>query len=250
MAKQGEIEYLRRIGEPGVHHSLNKPFQDPNCARYLMEVGAVLSLLPPPPARLLDVGCGTGWTSLFFARRGYEVVGIDISPDAIRHADQAREQLRLKNVQFLVRDYEDMTFEAEFDCAVFYDSLHHAVDEELALRAVHRSLKSGGICVTSEPGLGHSREPHSLEAMHKFDVTEKDMPPNHVKAVARRVGFREFSVYPHAYDFQRLVYDAAGPFRWPAVYLGGCGRVLRSLLLLLRLLTYRLPRSAIVKMTK
>src|SRR5262249_27447677 len=81
MPKQGEIEYMRRIGEGGRWYAANKPFAVAGCAVHLMDVGAILSLLPPAPARLLDLGCGTGWTCAFFARCGYEVVGQDIAPD-------------------------------------------------------------------------------------------------------------------------------------------------------------------------
>ena len=45
-------------------------------------------LLPAPPCRLLDAGCGTGWTSLFFARHRWEVVGCDIAPDMIAQAEE------------------------------------------------------------------------------------------------------------------------------------------------------------------
>src|SRR5262245_39004338 len=90
MGKQGEIDYLRNLSEPEVRHAKHKPFSDTGCGAYLMEIGAVMSLLPVPPARLLDVGCGTGWTSRFFAHRGYDVVGLDIAPDMVDHAEELR----------------------------------------------------------------------------------------------------------------------------------------------------------------
>src|SRR5579864_2184272 len=96
-------------------------------------MAAILALLPPPPARLLDLGCGTGWTSVFFARAGYEVVGLDISPDMIEQAEANRERARLDRLDFTVCDYEAMAFAGEFDAAVFYDALHHAVDEGAAV---------------------------------------------------------------------------------------------------------------------
>jgi len=123
MPKQGEIDYLRNIGPEGITHSVNKPFSDALCGRYLMEIGAIMTLLPPPPARLLDLGCGTGWTSLFFARRSFDVVGQDIAPDAIEYACSQKKHQKIRNLEFIVSDYEDLSFKEEFDCAVFFDSL-------------------------------------------------------------------------------------------------------------------------------
>src|SRR4051812_12260629 len=95
MAKSGEINYLKNLDQAGVWHAVHKPFSDPDCARYLAEMAAVLALLPPPPARLLDLGCGTGWTSVFFARAGYEVVGLDIAPDMVEQAEANRARAEL-----------------------------------------------------------------------------------------------------------------------------------------------------------
>src|SRR5262249_36068785 len=159
----GEIDYLQNLGPEGVEHAVGKPFSDSLCHAYLMEIGALMWLLPPQPARLLDVGCGTGWTSLFFARRGFDVLGIDIAPDMIAHADGLRDREGLDNLHFRVGDYEDLDLHEEFDCAVFFEALHHAVDERAALRAVYAALKPGGRCITSEPGRGHARHPDTRE---------------------------------------------------------------------------------------
>ena len=84
MGKEGEIEYLKAIGEAGRVHALNKPFSDPNCWMYFLDIGGILSFLPEPPAKLLDLGAGSGWTSIFFAKRGYEVTSQDIAAQIIR----------------------------------------------------------------------------------------------------------------------------------------------------------------------
>ncbi|MCC6457942.1 MAG: methyltransferase domain-containing protein [Caldilineaceae bacterium] len=44
--------------------------------------------LPPSPATVLDIGCGTGLLSLVMASLGYTVTGIDLSPAMIAHAQR------------------------------------------------------------------------------------------------------------------------------------------------------------------
>jgi len=129
MTKQGDINYLKAIGENGMKHAAGKPFSDSSCTGLPCEISALMSLLPPPSARLLDFGCGTGWTICFFAKRGYDVVGIDISKDMILCARENKKKEKLENVRFIVEDFENMNFSEEFDCAVFFDSLHHSLDE-------------------------------------------------------------------------------------------------------------------------
>ena len=208
MAKQGEIDYLKMIGEEGVRHAAGKPFTDAQVGRYLMELGAVFTLLPPAPATLLDIGCGTGWTSVFFAKAGYRVTGVDISPDMIHHAERNKAREGLGNLSFLVSDYEDMRFtEAQqFDCAVFFDSLHHAIDPQAAVNMAYRALKPGGRVVTSEPGQGHEENPESIEHVKKYNVTEQDMPPEKIIQLGKKAGFRSFRVFPHAFDLNHFIY--------------------------------------------
>jgi 2-polyprenyl-3-methyl-5-hydroxy-6-metoxy-1,4-benzoquinol methylase len=101
MAKQGEIDYIDNIGTDGALHAQNKPYSDPRCGNYFLDLGAIFLLLPPPPARLLDLGVGTGWTSIIFAQRGYQVIGQDIAPAMIELAHQNKQKAGVSNVDFL-----------------------------------------------------------------------------------------------------------------------------------------------------
>jgi SAM-dependent methyltransferase len=213
VAKQGEIDYLKNLDEAEVRHAVNKPFSDDACEVLLMEIGAVMALLPRPPARVLDIGCGAGWTSLFLARRGYEVVGLDISADMVAHAEACRSRWELDNVRFEAGDYETVRFEAEFDAALFFDSLHHAIDERAALEMAFRALKRDGRCVASEPGVGHAEAEVSIQAREKYDVTEKDMPPWRIIEIGRQVGFRTFRTYPHCHQVRWALFSDQ-PGRW------------------------------------
>jgi SAM-dependent methyltransferase len=192
MPKQGEIDYVKNLQPDEVEHALGKPFSDPACGQHFLNLGVVFSLLPAPPARVLDVGVGTGWTSVFLARRGYDVVGVDLAPDMIALAEQHRPANVA--VTFQVCDYERLFFRDEFDACLFYDALHHAEDELEALAGAHRALRNGGVCLTVEPGKGHGAS--AAPTVARFGVTEKEMHPAKIMALARRIGFREAHVYP------------------------------------------------------
>jgi ubiquinone/menaquinone biosynthesis C-methylase UbiE len=248
MAKQAEIDYLAQISPDDLRNILRKPFSDASCHLHLMQIGAILSLLPPPPARLLDAGCGTGWTSLFYARRGYDVVGVDIAPDMIEQANHLKEQEEIANVRFVVSDYEEMPFDAAFDAAVFYDSLHHAVDEGLALRAVYRALAPGGRCVTSEPGKGHAD--NAVEVVRRFGVTERDMPPGRIIAAGREAGFRRCQVFPNSRQVTEAAYHYTGCRLRPLVRRWDWARRLGSALSLARLPLFRVRDAGIVVLVK
>lgn len=214
MPKQGEIDYVRRLVPAEVVHAVNKPFSDPHCGQYLVELGTILDLLPEPPARVLDVGCGTGWTSCFLARRGYRVTGVDIAADMIHHANLNKTSYAANHLDFRVCDYEDLDFVEEFDGAVFFDSLHHALSEEDALRSVYRALKPGGVCITSEPGRGHARSEHAVNAIARFNVTERDMPPRRIIRAATRAGFRVCKTYPQARQLHMWIYGRSETKLW------------------------------------
>lgn len=194
MAKQDEIDYIGRLGDIGKKHALDKPWSDDLRGLYLQEMGALIALLPSPPAKILDIGAGSGWTSCFYALSGYEVTATDIAPEMVDLArvNAARYDVSLEVV---VSDFESLPFENQFDAVIFYDCLHHAEDEVLALRSAYRALKAGGICITLEPGSGHAKSAVSIQAMKDLGVTERDMPPKLIISAARKVGFSSAQVF-------------------------------------------------------
>ncbi len=87
----------------------------------------LLSMLPDDltGARLLDAGCGTGALALEAARRGADVVGIDISPQLIGIArDRAANDMAMARIQFSAGDMLDPAH-GRFDYVVAMDSLIH-----------------------------------------------------------------------------------------------------------------------------
>jgi SAM-dependent methyltransferase len=207
MAKANEIAYVEEVARLNdvpladfEKYLLNKPFSDLRCHEYLMDAAQIISLLPPAPAKVLDVGVGSGWTSELFAKAGYEVTGIDISPDMIKLAKH-----RNCNAGFLVSDYEIGPIFGKFDAAVIYDALHHADDELLVIKNIFNALVPGGALITIEPGRGHSSSESSISAVNKYGTTEKDMPYRHQRTLMRRAGFESVRQHPRASSLRNSV---------------------------------------------
>ncbi len=94
--------------------------------------------------RLLDLGCGAGENSVYFALRGAHCVAADWSPGMVDVACQlaARYQVeiegRVANAQAL--EFPDHSFEIVYAANL----LHHLPDPQAALREIHRVLVPGG----------------------------------------------------------------------------------------------------------
>jgi len=106
---------------------------------------------PSGANRLLDIGCGAGRHLLALARRGYELTGIDLSPEMIDFVqDQARQEHL--SVTAAVGDLRHLTVTGTFDAAYcFMDTFRFLLtnDEILAhLRAVADRLTPGGLYLT------------------------------------------------------------------------------------------------------
>ncbi len=69
------------------------------------------------PARILDIGCGTGRHAIELARRGHRVTGIDLSADQL---GRAREKARDAHVavEFIEQDARNFRFDHHFDAAI------------------------------------------------------------------------------------------------------------------------------------
>ncbi len=196
MPRPAEIEYVANMSRvlnvaPHVveHYLTCKPFCDPARATYLMDIAQLIHFLPPPPARVLDLGCGSGWTSEIIARCGYDVLGVDVAPAMIEIANK-RVQADL-TLAFRVADYERPCAFGEYDAAVLYDALHHADDEWLVVANTFRALRPGGRFVSIEPGVGHSTSAPTLDVVAKFGTNEKEMPYEHQARMLTAAGFTE-----------------------------------------------------------
>jgi SAM-dependent methyltransferase len=107
----------------------------------------MLSAVLPPPARVLDLGCGTGETAAKLLRCGYEVWGMDLAEPMVSHA-----RARHGSERFRVGDIEHIPFpEDTFDGLVCLGVVEYLERDERALSEIRRVLKPGGRAVISTP---------------------------------------------------------------------------------------------------
>jgi magnesium-protoporphyrin O-methyltransferase len=106
---------------------------------------ALLSWLPEDlrGQRLLDAGCGTGALAIEAARRGADVVAVDLSPTLIGLAQERAPQDLPGRVTFAVGDLLDPAFGA-FDHVVAMDSLIHYEGADIARTLAALAPRVGG----------------------------------------------------------------------------------------------------------
>lgn len=107
----------------------------------------------PKGSRLLDVGCGNGFTAVYLAKKyGYKVTGIDILDFNIASArKRARRELAEGRVSFQVMDYMQLNFpEKTFDGVYTLETLVHAPDYNRVLNNFYHALKPQGKLVLFE----------------------------------------------------------------------------------------------------
>jgi SAM-dependent methyltransferase len=110
---------------------------------------------------VLDAGCGTGDTALFFAALGYRVTGIDFLDEPIRRA-KAKAAERGLSVRFLVKDALTLGDWGERFASVLDSGLFHVFSRDDRQRYVQ------GLAQVIEPGgrlflmCGSAEEPHDV----------------------------------------------------------------------------------------
>lgn len=104
---------------------------------------AVVAQLPPPPAKVLDIGGGQGALTSRLLRLGYQVVFVDISPPKVAGVDCV-----------LASAESSLPFRREtFDIVVMIEVVEHLENPMGAVRGALTVLRVGGTIVVTTPNI-------------------------------------------------------------------------------------------------
>lgn len=96
--------------------------------------------------RILDIGCGTGRHTVYLAKKGFFVIGLDISEEALEKTKKWAAGVR--NCYFVKADMERLPFtDGYFDAVLSIVAIEHARIGKIrrTLKEIHRVLRKGGI---------------------------------------------------------------------------------------------------------
>lgn len=159
---------------------------------FLEEIGQYL----PEEGEILDLGCGFGLFSLYFAllepRR--TLTGVDIDERRINYARRSAAALRLPNARYDACDVLEWRTERRFDAIYMLDLLHHLPQESVPgfLAAAAALLKPGGAMIVKDVATTPRWKMWFTLALDRLMVGREPIhywAPAELRAMLRSLGF-------------------------------------------------------------
>ena len=120
---------------------------------------------------VFDLGPGTGWTTEWLVRLGYQAVGVDLCRDYIL-AGMPRRGEYLPH--FVIGDVEHIPLRDEcVDATLSFDAFHHVPDRPRAMAEFARIMRPGTTMVLTEPGIEHEHAAVSIDVMREHGILER-----------------------------------------------------------------------------
>ncbi len=185
-------------------------------------------LTADPPARVADIGCGYGWSSIGMASAypNARVDGFDLDLGSVAAArDNVAERGLEKRVNIQYRDAADPTLEGKYDLVTAFECVHDMSDPVGALRTMRRLACDTGSVIIMDERVGEKFTPEGNEVewlMYGFSVfhclpvgmvdqpsagTGTVMRPDTLRGYAEEAGFSDFEILPienYFFNFYRL----------------------------------------------
>jgi ubiquinone/menaquinone biosynthesis C-methylase UbiE len=107
--------------------------------------------------KVVEIGCGTGGTSILHAPRVQHILATDVSSKMLEFAQQNAKEAGIRNVEFRQASVDQLELPAQSqDVVLALSILHLLPNRPEAFKKVHNWLKPGGVFVTSTICLGGS----------------------------------------------------------------------------------------------
>jgi 2-polyprenyl-3-methyl-5-hydroxy-6-metoxy-1,4-benzoquinol methylase len=173
-------------------------------------------LLADGTARVLDIGCGIGWSSVSIAQAypGVRVDGVDLDPGSIDAAQGVAEAEGVTDrVTFEVRDAATLSG-ARYDVVTMFEMVHDLARPVEALRVARATLGQGGMVLVADEPVGDAyagpaddeeRRFHGWSLLHCLPASMAEpgsaatgtvMRPDTLRRYAREAGFASVEVLP------------------------------------------------------
>lgn len=98
---------------------------------------------------VIDIACGQGYGSALLAQVARSVTGIDISEQAVQHAQESHQA---DNLRFILGDARSLEADDQsIDRIVSFDTIERFYDHDAFIKEVRRVLRPGGLLILSSP---------------------------------------------------------------------------------------------------
>ena len=176
-------------------------------------------------ARVADVACGTGWSSIAIAKAypGVQVDGFDLDPASIMLARSAAAAEGVgERVDFQVRDAADPALAHSYDLVTVFEAIHDMAKPVEALTAIRELLADDGVALVADekvadrftaPGDEVERVMYGWSILHCLPVGRVEQPSAETGTAMRESTFRRYAedagfdgveVVPIEHDFWRF----------------------------------------------
>jgi 2-polyprenyl-3-methyl-5-hydroxy-6-metoxy-1,4-benzoquinol methylase len=142
-------------------------------------------------ARVLDVGCGPGWTSLFLAEAGHRVLGIDIAPAHVEIGRARARRWGCSQLRFEQADMDAFALDELFDAVLVFEALHHSARQRQVVANIARHLAPGGWVLFGEPSLLHAVSPGARRVQREAGWIERGISVRRLRRDCAAAGLGE-----------------------------------------------------------
>ncbi|WP_439591002.1 class I SAM-dependent methyltransferase [Microbacterium sp.] len=191
---------------------VNRPWFESRLGAALASVPRIHDVLSRPGARIADIGCGHGWSTIALARAypSARVDGFDVDPPAIEAAEEHAKGMDA--VAFAVSPGEQIS--GSYDAAFVFEALHDMPDPVAVLSAMRRAVRPDGLVVIMDEAVADAFAPDGDEVervMYGYSLflclpdsmstpgsvgTGTVMRPTTLERYAREAGFAGIEVLP------------------------------------------------------